>query len=259
LVLSEYFLWSENQTPFVAANFCVAMNRIAHSLYSKAGRSKSVAHLPKSGENHMTKNFCSALLSLTLLCGVSAAAHAQVQVFARVPSPEEVRAALTPTPKPSTQRAVLPAGVRARGIDWAEPPSSVTPLGGDVARASSSASDTPPTQAQTPALAFPVQFASGTARVAPVSVAYVAAMAQTMNRYPDMRLSVEGHTDAAGSPHANMVLSWERALAVYRLMVESFGIDPSRLQPAGKGATEPLGVATSPHGLNRRVQFRAMT
>jgi outer membrane protein OmpA-like peptidoglycan-associated protein len=249
-LLRKFFVTT--QKLFITTNFGVVMNRINDSRYSKSSGAKSVAHLLKFGENHMTKNVCNALLSLALLCGVSAAACAQVQVFERVPSPEEVRAALMRPVK----RAALPAGMRARGIDWAEPPSSVTPLAGDVAVATNSA--TAPAS-QTAALAFPIQFASGTARVAPASVAYVAAMAQTMNRYPDMRLSVEGHTDAAGSAHANMVLSWERALAVYRLMVERFGVDPNRLQPAGKGAAEPLlGVTTSPHDLNRRVQFRAI-
>jgi flagellar motor protein MotB len=53
-----------------------------------------------------------------------------------------------------------------------------------------------------------------------------------------------------------MVLSWERALGVFRSLVETYGIEPRRLQPVGEGPLEPM-PGTNPHdGGNRRVQFR---
>jgi outer membrane protein OmpA-like peptidoglycan-associated protein len=55
------------------------------------------------------------------------------------------------------------------------------------------------------------------------------------------------------------MLSWERAFAVFRLLVDRYGIDPARLVPVGKGASEPLVATQSPNPLNRRVQFRVVS
>ncbi|MFM8901366.1 MAG: OmpA family protein [Burkholderiales bacterium] len=109
------------------------------------------------------------------------------------------------------------------------------------------------------ALAFPVKFDSGAARVSVASMAYIDAVAQALKRNPELRLMIEGHTDAPGSPRANLMLSWERAFSVFRLMVRKHGIDPTRLQPAGKGALEPLVPTDKPNSMNRRVQFRLMS
>jgi outer membrane protein OmpA-like peptidoglycan-associated protein len=171
-------------------------------------------------------------------------AQAQVKFMERVPSPDEIRAVLAPS-------ATHPSGRRARGIEWVREPLAITAAGNDGAAQNGQL-------ATAPAVAFPVVFSPGTARVTLVSMPYVQAMVKTLERNPEMRVCIEGHTDAAGNPRANMVLSWERSFAVYRLMVERFGIDPQRLQPVGKGATEPLEATDARSSANRRVQFRVM-
>jgi outer membrane protein OmpA-like peptidoglycan-associated protein len=78
-------------------------------------------------------------------------------------------------------------------------------------------------------------------------------IAELMKEAPQVKLRIEGHTDAAGSPGYNVSLSKRRALSVGEYLV-SQGVDPSRLILVGKGMTEPL--TRNPYDpTNRRVQF----
>jgi len=74
----------------------------------------------------------------------------------------------------------------------------------------------------------------------------------------DVKLKVEGHTDAKGTVPYNQTLSEKRANAVRTYLVENFGINRDRLQAVGYGKTQllPNPPADSPYsGINRRVQF----
>jgi OOP family OmpA-OmpF porin len=68
------------------------------------------------------------------------------------------------------------------------------------------------------------------------------------------RFRVEGHTDAAGRPDYNKVLSLQRAQAVRDYLVSDLGVSSSRLQVVGRGQDEPLDPANPLSGVNRRVQ-----
>jgi outer membrane protein OmpA-like peptidoglycan-associated protein len=75
-----------------------------------------------------------------------------------------------------------------------------------------------------------------------------------MTEQPQIRLQVEGHTDAKGSPEYNLGLSKRRALSVAEYLVEKCGVSPDRLILVGKGMTQPLtDDGFDPR--NRRVQF----
>ncbi len=65
---------------------------------------------------------------------------------------------------------------------------------------------------------------------------------------------VEGHTDAAGSDQANMVLSQKRADSVVGYLINR-GVDGNRLQARGFGETRPL-MSDPNHPQNRRVVTR---
>jgi OOP family OmpA-OmpF porin len=108
------------------------------------------------------------------------------------------------------------------------------------------------------AVALPIQFEFGSAVVSANSQLFIQVVGQLLQQNPDLYLLIEGHTDAVGSAQSNMMLSWERAFAVFRTLVDQYGIDPARLQPVGKGATEPLPNVSPYDGQNRRVQFRTM-
>lgn len=77
-----------------------------------------------------------------------------------------------------------------------------------------------------------------------------------MRDHPDLRLSIEGHTDNTGTPERNRTLSQERAAAVQAALVAA-GINASRLRTAGFGADRPLapGNTDTDRARNRRVEL----
>jgi len=70
-------------------------------------------------------------------------------------------------------------------------------------------------------------------------------------------VKIIGHTDSDGNAGDNLSLSKRRAEAVKAELVKDFGIDPSRIQTDGKGASEPIASNTTAEGKanNRRVEF----
>ena len=99
-------------------------------------------------------------------------------------------------------------------------------------------------------------FDLGSSRVDPSSLPYIEAIASVLRSDPSLSLVIEGHTDDRGSYNRNMVLSWDRALGVFRTLVEGYGIDPGRLRPMGLGPNSPMPGTLPSDGANRRVQFR---
>ena len=81
-------------------------------------------------------------------------------------------------------------------------------------------------------------------------------MVQIMNDYPDYSLSIAGHTDSKGDDNYNLRLSYERAAAARKYMVEH-GIPAERIEARGYGETKPIADNKTAAGqaLNRRVDF----
>jgi outer membrane protein OmpA-like peptidoglycan-associated protein len=79
-----------------------------------------------------------------------------------------------------------------------------------------------------------------------------------MNKYPEMSISIESHTDNKGSDIYNKKLSELRAEAMFNYVV-SKGIDSSRLSYIGKGESNPVVDCTNcsdeEDQLNRRSEF----
>ena len=174
-------------------------------------------------------------------------ATAQVTYFDHPPSQEELRRAL------GLDDAPVAAGspVRVRGIGAGN-------LDGATGRAPSAPGLAPGSSGanvSSAKAALNIQFDLGSSRITSASVPYLESIVELMRKDVQTRFQVQGHTDARGERKANILLSWERALAVYRIMVERYGIDPDRLQPVGKGASEPLADREPLDGTNRRVQF----
>lgn len=78
-----------------------------------------------------------------------------------------------------------------------------------------------------------------------------------LKQHSDLRLSIEGHTDADGVAGYNQDLSERRAASVRQFLVEKHGIDGSRLETAGFGASKPVADNSTPEGKqqNRRVEL----
>ena len=70
-------------------------------------------------------------------------------------------------------------------------------------------------------------------------------------------VALEGHTDAVGTDDYNMALSERRAAAAKQYLIESFGIDPSRVSAVGMGKNNPIASNEDAAGRsqNRRVDF----
>jgi outer membrane protein OmpA-like peptidoglycan-associated protein len=182
-------------------------------------------------------------------------ATAQVSVMNRVPTQQELRDALQPPKqsKPASKPDSRVPGERTRqidGISWDEKGVSPTPA------PQSPSAGSPAGEPPAPAVALPIQFDVNSARVSGTSVGYVEAIAQLLASEPQLRLTVEGHTDSTGDARRNLLLSWDRALSVYRSLIERYGVEPARLQPVGRGSAEPLDGMQPTAPVNRRVQFR---
>jgi len=80
-------------------------------------------------------------------------------------------------------------------------------------------------------------------------------LAKIMQKNPEVRLKLEGHTSAEGDADFNQKLSEARAQAAVDFLVEHEGIDVSRLEAEGKGSSE-LKNADDPYAPeNRRTEF----
>ena len=82
-------------------------------------------------------------------------------------------------------------------------------------------------------------------------------LADILTRYPNAKLTIEGHTDNTGSNAHNLTLSNNRAKAVVDYLV-SKGIDASRLTAVGFGEEKPVTTNKTAEGrtLNRRVELK---
>lgn len=80
-------------------------------------------------------------------------------------------------------------------------------------------------------------------------------LAKLMNRYPELKLRIEGHTSAEGDAAHNQKLSEARAQAAVDFLVAHGGIDASRLEAAGFGSSKPKNADDPMAPENRRTEF----
>lgn len=100
-----------------------------------------------------------------------------------------------------------------------------------------------------------VKFASGKADITSAYVSEVAKVADFMKQYPSVTGTIEGHTDNTGSAAFNKTLSQRRADAVRQVLIDSYGIQASRLKAVGYGEDKPTHDNSTVEGRqhNRRV------
>ncbi|MCS6781414.1 MAG: OmpA family protein, partial [Geminicoccaceae bacterium] len=77
-------------------------------------------------------------------------------------------------------------------------------------------------------------FAPGSAELRPEARANLARVLEFIRQHPGRPVRIEGHTDASGNRHANLLLSRRRAEAVRRALIEE-GIEAERLEAIGLG------------------------
>ncbi|MDB2355127.1 OmpA family protein [Flavobacteriaceae bacterium] len=83
-------------------------------------------------------------------------------------------------------------------------------------------------------------------------------LVQIMNKFPEMTVSIESHTDSKGPSSYNQRLSERRAKTTSQYVI-SKGIDSTRLSSTGKGESNPVVDCTNcskdEDQLNRRSEF----
>jgi outer membrane protein OmpA-like peptidoglycan-associated protein len=101
-----------------------------------------------------------------------------------------------------------------------------------------------------------IRFETGKATLKTSSYRVLDQIVTILNRYPNYRVSIAGHTDSVGSSDRNLVLSEERAKSCYNYLL-SQGFDLNRMSFIGYGETQPISSNSTREGrrLNRRVEF----
>ncbi len=108
-------------------------------------------------------------------------------------------------------------------------------------------------------VALYINFDIDKAILRPDSQPVVEEINKLMSSNPDMKLSIEGHTDSTGAADHNRTLSTARARSVLGALV-GLGIDPARLSSKGFGPDKPLADNADEAGRakNRRVELVKM-
>ena len=105
-------------------------------------------------------------------------------------------------------------------------------------------------------ITYGITFDVGKATIKPESMGEINRIVQLMTENPDLKFSVEGHTDSTGNAASNQTLSEQRSQAIVAKLVE-MGIAQDRLTAVGKGQNNPIADNSTDEGRakNRRVEF----
>jgi len=105
-------------------------------------------------------------------------------------------------------------------------------------------------------ITYGITFDVGKATIKPQSMGTINEIFSILQKYPDLKFSVEGHTDNTGNDATNQTLSEARAKAVCEKL-QQMGIDAARLSAKGHGMGKPIDTNDTPEGRakNRRVEF----
>lgn len=100
-----------------------------------------------------------------------------------------------------------------------------------------------------------IQFALNSAELSETSKANLEDLAETLKKYDDTNILIEGHTDSSGTREYNMGLSEKRAESVADYL-EDLGVAGKRVTTAGYGPDQPVAENDSDYGRqqNRRVE-----
>jgi len=81
--------------------------------------------------------------------------------------------------------------------------------------------------------------------------------ATILKEHPEIKISIEGHTDNTGSVGGNQKLSENRAAAVKAYLAKQ-GVSEDRMRTSGFGQSKPIADNKTAAGraANRRVEFK---
>lgn len=101
-----------------------------------------------------------------------------------------------------------------------------------------------------------ILFPVNSAELQPAAKTEITQLAETLKKYPDTNIVIEGHTDNTGSREINQPLSERRARAVADYAA-SLGVDRSRMTTQGYAFDQPIADNSTEAGRrqNRRVEI----
>lgn len=103
-----------------------------------------------------------------------------------------------------------------------------------------------------------IQFKTGSAQIiGKISFEILRQVKEVLESNPEVKVSIEGHTDNVGNAKKNKTLSQNRANSIMKKLIKD-GIDASRLSAIGYGPDKPIESNQTAAGraANRRVEFR---
>ncbi len=100
-----------------------------------------------------------------------------------------------------------------------------------------------------------ILFASNSSSLTSAATGNIDELANTLQKYADTNVVIDGHTDASGSDAINQPLSQRRAQAVANELTAK-GVETSRITATGYGSSQPVADNTTVAGkaANRRVE-----
>ncbi|HEV7620647.1 MAG TPA: OmpA family protein, partial [Flavisolibacter sp.] len=106
-------------------------------------------------------------------------------------------------------------------------------------------------------IASKIFFETNSDKLKVASLVQLDELAVILNRYPEAKLIIEGHTDDVGTDEYNITLSQKRTESVKKYLV-SKGISESRLTAIGYGESKPIADNKTSIGRakNRRVELK---
>ena len=109
--------------------------------------------------------------------------------------------------------------------------------------------------AQVASIKLKVNFAFNSAVVQEKYFTDLGELAKFLKRFDEVDVSIDGYTDSVGPDDYNQQLSERRAQAVVDMLVNTYGIAPSRLKAVGYGESDPVASNDTAAGRaeNRRV------
>lgn len=105
-------------------------------------------------------------------------------------------------------------------------------------------------------ITYGITFDVGKSVIKPESMGEINRIVKLLTENPELKFSVEGHTDSTGNAASNQTLSEARSKAIVDKLTE-LGIAADRLTASGKGQSSPIADNGTDEGRakNRRVEF----
>jgi OOP family OmpA-OmpF porin len=135
--------------------------------------------------------------------------------------------------------------------------------GGQTRTATANVTVNPPPPPPPPAkpkeverLTLHINFDTDKADIRKEDVAEIEKAVAFVKKYPNNKVSIEGHTDNVGKDAYNQSLSERRAAAVKDYLIKNGAVDAARINAAGFGKTRPVADNKTKDGRfkNRRVE-----